>query len=106
MNKSFWQIQTEVAAWNTKNFGRQADWEQLLGVVEEVGELSHAVLKAHQGIRTSEDHEAAAKDAICDIMIYLMNFCNCRGYDLDTILNQAWEQVSKRDWTKNKVDGN
>lgn len=42
------------------------------GVIEELGELAHASLKAKQNIRgTPDQHEADAKDAIGDLTVYL-----------------------------------
>ena len=47
----------------------------LLGICEEAGELCHAQLKKEQGIRgTIEQHDAAMKDAVGDIMIYAINY--------------------------------
>lgn len=69
--------------WEFHNFGRQSPIHSLLGIQEEVGELSHAVLKFHQGIRLSKE-EAFEKmsDAIGDICIYLVSFHNRIGVDL------------------------
>lgn len=50
------------------------------GVMEEAGELAHAHLKEEQQIRMHEDHVAKAKDAIGDIMIYLLGIINWCGY--------------------------
>jgi len=69
-------IQTEVGTWATKNFGADRPaYQRLLGAMEELGELSHAHLKEEQNIRGTEDHVADAKDAIGDIVIYLMDYC-------------------------------
>lgn len=47
--------------------------ESILGVIEEIGELSHAHLKGLQSIRgTQEQHDADAKDAIGDATVYLL----------------------------------
>jgi hypothetical protein len=54
--------------------------ESILGVMEEVGELSHAYLKSAQNIRGDKDkHEADAKDAVADITIYLLGVMNIYG---------------------------
>lgn len=103
---TFDQLQTEVGAWAQRNFGDQPADNPLLGVVEEVGELAHAVLKRKQGIRgTDEQHLAAERDAIGDILIYLADYCGRRGFTLDAIVTDTWATVSKRDWTKNKQTG-
>lgn len=100
------ELQAEVFAWQTKNFGEQESENSLLGCVEEVGELCHAVLKQRQGIRgTPEEHVEAAKDSIGDLMIFLLNYCSGRGWSLEEILLGTWAEVSKRDWIKFPHDG-
>ncbi len=98
-------VQDEVGTWGRKNFGTQAAYRPLLGVVEEVGELCHAQLKMEQGIRTTEDHTFAAKDAIGDILIYLMHYCDIRGFNIEEIIEITWEEVKNRNWEKNKETG-
>jgi len=98
-------IQDEIGIWSRKNFGTQAAYRPLLGAVEETGELCHAQLKMEQGIRTNEDHTSDAKDAIGDILIYLMNYCAIRGFNIEDIVETTWEEVRNRDWAKNKENG-
>jgi NTP pyrophosphatase (non-canonical NTP hydrolase) len=70
-----------------------------MGIVEEIGELSHALLKQEQGIRgTWLDHETAAKDAVGDIVVFLACLCVLRGWDLAAIVDATWSEVRKRDW--------
>lgn len=48
------------------------------GMIEEWGELHHAILKNIQGIRGMDDPEkfgAAVKDAFGDMMVYLSHWC-------------------------------
>lgn len=100
------EFQAEQREWQERNFPGNAGHSALLGLVEEVGELSHAHLKTEQGIRgTVEEHRAEAEDAIGDIMVYLAGYCNNNGYDLDGCLKRAWDEVKKRDWQKNSKDG-
>lgn len=75
-----------------------------MGVAEEVGELSHAHLKQHQGIRLEEDHEAKARDAVGDILIYLADYCNAREFSLQDCLDKAWDEVKQRDWQKHRKE--
>src|SRR5688572_17945800 len=59
-SKDLLAYQKEVVAWGKRNFGEQPAHRFLLGMLEELGELSHAHLKQEQGIRgTNEEHEAA-----------------------------------------------
>lgn len=64
--------------WVARNFPRaRTPLDSFLGCVEELGELTHAELKAAQGIRGSiEAHELKAKDAIGDLSVYLMGLMN------------------------------
>ena len=83
MNKTLQQIQLEVATWATSNFPNRKDYQPLLGIIEELGELCHAHLKAEQGIRTNEDHKEKKLDACGDIIIYLLDYCNVNNITLD-----------------------
>ena len=94
------QFQDEVKAWAGKNFPGTPAYRPLLGVAEEVGELSHAHLKSEQNIRKDEDHEADGKDAIGDIMVYLAHYCSVKGWSLNDCVHDAWYKVGKRDWAK------
>lgn len=104
MAKTLRDIQREQFTWQTKNFP-QSDWHHAyMGIVEEVGELSHALLKAEQGIRGTKDELHAKEiDAIGDVLIYLLGFCNLRGHDLQQILEDTWTQVKQRDWTNKET---
>ena len=69
-------LQASLYDWQNYNFGASQDNELvLLGICEEAGELCHAHLKMEQGIRGgAADHEAAMRDAVGDICIYLLNY--------------------------------
>jgi len=100
------QFQNEVRAWAEKNFGPKVGtgYRSLLGAMEELGELAHAHLKEEQRIRPM-DYDAAKRDAIGDILIYLAHYCCDQGFDLQAILDETWNEVRKRDWNKNKENG-
>lgn len=98
-----WRIQEDAREWMERNFPNTTADEQFLGVVEEVGELAHALLKMKQGIRDSEVEDAM--DAVGDIAIFLMNFCSKKGWSLEDIIEQTWGEVSNRDWQTNPKDG-
>lgn len=100
------KLQKVAFKWQKRNFPDSTWAAVYMGVVEELGELSHALLKQEQGIRGTRDElEAKAKDAVGDMVIYLLNLCSLRGWDFQEILDDTWQQVSKRDWTKNRSDG-
>lgn len=100
------RFQAEHEVWERHNFGEVPWWQPALGVSEEVGELHHALLKAEQGIRGSaEDHDAAAQDAVGDVVVYLTALCTARGWSLADILRDTWAEVQARDWKTNATDG-
>lgn len=105
-------LQVQVDKWARKNFGEHVGpvelkgYRCLLGVSEEVGELCHAHLKAEQKIRNpSNNNREDAQDAIGDIIIYLMDYCAARGFDLSTCIIKAWNKVKDRDWKKYPENG-
>lgn len=102
---TFKKFQKECKQWGRKNFGKQDPILMFLGVAEEVGELAHALLKSKQGIRVNQDHETAKKDAVGDTIVYLAQFCNESGLDLQEIVETTWAGVKKRNWKRNKIDG-
>lgn len=82
--KTLIEIQEEQHAWSLKNFGPHGMQDPADGIVEEVGELHHAVLKARQGIRgTPEELEKKEKDALADIVIYVLDLISVAGYKAD-----------------------
>ena len=95
------QLQKELLPWQEHNFPGRESYEPLLGIQEEVGELSHAHLKEHQRIRgTPEEHQAEAKDAVADIIIFLADYCNARDWDMQSLLDTTWPKVRARDWRR------
>ena len=101
------QLQRELKCWVAKqNFKTRHELHPLLGVMEEVGELSHAVLKSRQGIRgTEQKHRLKMLDAVGDIVIYLADFCTEHGFDFQRAVEETWSQVKKRDWSKDRDSG-
>lgn len=100
-------MQQTVAAWQARNFGHPRGGDLLLGVMEELGELTHAQLKGMQNIRHTPGEIIAQKvDAVGDLMIYLMNYCTAEGLSLADCLEHTWDDVvSKRDWRKDPKEG-
>ncbi len=94
------RLQNEVFVWTNHNFPNQQKWHPVLGLSEEVGELCHSYLKREQGIRVEEVHRDKIVDAVGDIVIFLCNFCNWEGIDLEKTVQKVWSEVKQRDWTK------
>lgn len=104
--KTIRELQARQLIFSVKNFGPEIDpTKMILGIVEEVGELSHAHLKNLQQIRMNEGHIANMKDAIGDTFVYMMALCNGMGFDLEEIIEDTCEAVFKRDWKKHKNNG-
>ena len=106
------ELQRQTREWEKRNFPQSNAVQNLLGIGEEVGELFHFVLKDMQGIREAVDSagkkvstEAHQMDAVGDIAIFLINFCNKRGWSFDRILADTWAEVSQRDFVKFPKNG-
>jgi len=82
MNKTLQKLQDEQARWSARNFGDQPSTNPLLGLIEEVGELAHAVLKREQNIRLDERLDDKLKDAVGDICIYAADYATREGFSL------------------------
>lgn len=104
--KSLKQIQLEHAAWANRNWPGYEPYRAILGMMEELGELSHAHLKTIDGIRgTVDQHRASELDALGDLLLFMCAFASAQGYDLEAILNETWGQVSQRDWITYPLNG-
>ena len=106
------ELQGEIRKWREHNFQNATSVQQFLGVVEEVGELAHAMLKEMQGIREGahmNGHRASTEesqmDAVGDIAIFLINFCTMKGWSFRRILQDTWREVGKRDFKKYPKNG-
>lgn len=100
-------LQNEVGKWSWDNFGPQQAYRLLLGVAEEVGELCHAHLKGEQKIRDGrgESNDEEKMDAVGDLVIFLADYCEKAGLDMDLAVTLAWNKVKKRDWRKYPKNG-
>lgn len=99
-------LQGEIAEWARRNFPSETGDTCLLGVVEEVGELCHIELKSRMGIRYEESELRPKElDAVGDIVIFLMAYCNHRGINLASTVLNVWQEVKQRDWQKYPKNG-
>lgn len=98
------KLQVRIHRWQANNF---AESDPFLGIVEEVGELSHAILKNKQRIRGFDDQDKflnEAGDAIADMTVFAMQLCTKYRLDFGVLLQETIEEVLKRDWATNPVD--
>ena len=108
--KTLSSYQSEIHSWSTRNFGHNInicfDTSAFLGMVEEIGEIAHAILKLSQGIRGDQStHVAAIKDGVADLLIFTLDFCARNNLDAESLLSEVWAKVSRRDWKRNPVTG-
>lgn len=81
----FGELVEERNAWVAHNFPGTNPAETTLGVVEELGELAHSHLKQRQNIRgTAEEHVANGRDAVGDLIVYLLGCMSYRGVPKNT----------------------
>ena len=106
--------QKELAEWQKKNFSKGETgncdacvFRLLTGMTEELGELSHALLKYHQGIRgiTEEQMKEQVADAFGDINVYGTQLLSVLGINAQEAVEQTVDEILKRDWSKDKVTG-
>lgn len=98
------ELQAERAAWAAVQFPDYTPEEQLIGAMEELGELCHAYYKGKRNIRGGEVKSAEA-DAVGDILVYLAGYCEVRGISMQDAMEYAWAQVKNRDWKANPTTG-
>ena len=96
------KIDKEFAEWRTKNFTNISPDKALLGIMEELGEICHIILKRSQGIRLDETSDDSLKDGVGDLVIYLIDFCNQVEIDIESAIIDTWNKVKKRDWNKHR----
>jgi NTP pyrophosphatase (non-canonical NTP hydrolase) len=118
--ENFGLKQRELADWQHRNFGIVGTASLMLGVMEEVGELSHAILKKQQGIREYSQNDYMKKelkekeiaevtdkyrkhiaDAYGDILVYLGQVMFNEGIDCEEAFSEVSAKVLKRDWKSN-----
>lgn len=98
----------EHSGWAHRNFASNHSLENaVFGMVEELGELSHALLKYKQGIRAMDGEALRDKiiDAHCDLIIFSLGLPEFLDYDLAEELMKTWDSVKSRDWKANPQTG-
>jgi len=101
------ELQNRLQIWLNHNFPNTTSDQQFKGVVEELGELSHADLKGEQGIRGYDKTktEEEIKDAVGDLVIYLCNYCTTKNINFKECVDIAFSEVIGRDWIKYPKNG-
>ena len=100
------RLQRELAPWQAHNFPTSKPDDPFKGVVEELGELAHSLLKRDQGIRgTAEEHTEKAKDAVGDLLVFLADLCNRQGWSMQECLELGWGTARVRDFQRFPKNG-
>lgn len=78
-NKRLNRLAVEISAWSERNFPIR---ESRLGIIEEIGEAAHCLLKRKQGIRGFDNEEYFKEqlaDALADTAIYALDYLGQSG---------------------------
>jgi NTP pyrophosphatase (non-canonical NTP hydrolase) len=122
---TFRQLQNEQKSWVKHNFPNRGSYQPLLGAIEELselahvdsdskhiielikslGRLSHSHLKKEQKIRIGKNHDEDKADAVADLIIFLSDYCEANGLDLQNIVEETWKKVKTRNWKKYPKNG-
>jgi NTP pyrophosphatase (non-canonical NTP hydrolase) len=70
--------------------------QAIIGAQEELGELAEAY---------QNNNRAACVDAVADICIYLLHFCNVAGIDFEHAIQSTISEVHMRDWVRFPKNG-
>lgn len=103
------EIQSSVASWVKHNFPSSTAQDEILGMQEDLGKLARAYLKSKQKIRgysfSGDKSKREMSDAIGNMMIYMLGFCESVGIDLESEVFSAWEKIKKLDWSADPDSG-
>jgi NTP pyrophosphatase (non-canonical NTP hydrolase) len=100
------EIQKQMSEWRHRNFSHTSIEGLFRKAMEELGELAEAGGKRLDGIgRSPQMWEAKEKDAIGDITLVLLAYCEARGFSFMECLEAAWDEVGKRDFRRYPRNG-
>lgn len=93
-----------IQRWQHRNFEHTTTELSVFGgLVEETGEVMRAAVKRSQGIRgTSDEWAAEIRKEVGDTFIKLCDVARYEGFDLVDVILERWNDISQRDWTKDK----
>lgn len=102
------EVNKAHAEWVSANFPEATKEDAVLGAIEELGELAHAMLKYKSRIRGFEDeiaYRAAVVDAAVDVYLYLLHLMLLMGEDYETAILRMSAHVHQRDWKAHPKTG-
>ncbi len=81
------RLQAEVGTWSLLNFGNEPPHMQVLGVIEELGELEQAMaVYAVTPPRERYASRPAVEDAAGDTMIFIADYCARQNHSLEVVV--------------------
>jgi NTP pyrophosphatase (non-canonical NTP hydrolase) len=90
------QLQAEHAEWLAREYPRQEAWMPASGMVEEAGELLHALVQRGQEVLhgkhprySSADWQLELEDAVGDCALYVCSLCNTLGWDFAGVVRES-----------------
>lgn len=93
--------QTEIASWSAISYPRLTDGEELIGIIEEMGELCRAVNKRRQGVRgTYAEWTAEIEKELGDIFIKTADVCDRLGFTWSRLATKRWLTIKQRNDSK------
>ena len=106
--------QKELEEWQIKNFSKgetgdcdRCPFRMMVGMIEEIGEAAHWLLKLKQGIRGVEQGKAIEEiaDGVCDSQIYGIQLLSGFNVDAEKMLDKVIEHVLSRNWKDDPENG-
>ena len=100
-------LQKDLFLWLNVNFPNATSDTEIKGVMEELGELCHADIKYTDAIRGFDKakYELKAKDAIGDMVVFLMNYCSYKNIKFSDCIKIACKNVLNRNWQRYPING-
>ena len=91
-------FQNKVRNFTGEKFPSAPSYLALIKTFEESGELAgHFVKRIEHRVGSPEiDHQKGIEDAVGDIIISLCTFCCRENLDMNKIVEDTWDEVSKR----------
>lgn len=104
------EYQKRLKDWQILHFGSSPPEWLTVGMMEELGEMAHTLLKYQQGIREhrEKDVEKFKKqlaDDFGDVVVYGMQVLTHFGINAEDAMRDTFEHVLKRDWTAHRLEG-
>lgn len=93
------ELQARLFDWQKTKYPMSNVWTDIAGIAEEFGELASTQIDIMVGREPDnfEDNDAAMKDAIGDIMVYLGQLASKHGLSLEECYESAAEEVTDDD---------